>query len=295
MKVRIGVGVGGGATEPSELGAVCDEVVAGRLDSLWLSEVLTGAVVDPLVALSWAAGRSPTLKLGTTMLVAGRNPLRLAKSLASLDRLSSGRLLLTLVPGLTTVPERGAVGPAPAERGALTDEIIPLLRRLWAGETVTWQGGGIELDQVRLTPLPVQDPLEIWLGGMAPAALRRCGRLGEGWLPSLCTPQSAADGRQVIEKAAGDAGRHISDEHFGVSIGYSRDPLSDRARAAITARGRGVDPDAVVPVGWDATRALLEDFVRVGFSKFVLRPMAPPDDWPAEIAAMADAVSDLQT
>jgi probable F420-dependent oxidoreductase len=295
MKVRIGVGVGGGATDPTQLGEVCDQVVAGGLDSLWLSEVLTGPVVDPLVALSWAAGRNSTLKLGTTMLVAGRNPMRLAKSLASLDRLSAGRLLITLVPGLTTVPERGAVGPAPADRGAITDEVIPLLRRLWAGETVTWRGAGVDLEEVRLTPTPVQDPLEIWLGGMAPAALRRCGRLGDGWLPSLCTPETASDGRQVIEKAAGDAGRQISDEHFGVSIGYSHQPLSDRARAAIAARGRGVDPDAVVPVGWDATRALLEDFVKVGFTKFVLRPMAPPDNWPREIAAMADAVSDLQT
>ena len=295
MKVRIGVGVSGGATEPAQLGAVCDQVVAGGLDSLWLSEVLTGPVVDPIVALSWAAGRNPTLKLGTTMLVAGRNPLRLAKSLASLDRLSSGRLLVTLVPGLTTVPERGAVGAAPDQRGAITDEVVPLLRRLWSGETVTWRAGDVDLDAVRLTPLPVQDPLEIWLGGMAPAALRRCGRLGEGWLPSLCTPQSASDGRQVIEKIAGEAGRHISDEHFGVSIGYSHEPLGERARAAIAARSRGVDPDAVVPVGWDATRALLDSFVRVGFSKFVLRPITAPDDWPAEIEAMAGAVSDLQT
>jgi probable F420-dependent oxidoreductase len=295
VKVRVGVGVSGGATEPAQLGAIADEVVAGRLDSLWLSEVLTGAVGDPLVALAWAAGRNPTLKLGTTMLAPGRNPLRLAKSLASLDRLSAGRLLITLVPGLTTVPERGAVGPPPGERGAVIDAVLPLLRRLWAGETVTWSGLGVDLEAVTLTPLPHQDPLEVWLGGSAPAALRRCGRLGDGWLPSLCTPESAAEGRVVIEKAAGDAGRHISDEHFGVSIGYSRQPLSDRSRAAISARGRGVNPDAVVPVGWEAARDLLERFVAVGFSKFVLRPMAPPDDWAAEIAELADAVGDLQT
>jgi probable F420-dependent oxidoreductase len=295
MKIRIGVGVSGGATEPEQLGAVCDAITAGHLDSLWLSEVLTGPVPDPLVALAWAAGRSPTLKLGTTMLAPGRNPLQLAKALASLDRLSSGRLLVTLVPGLAAAPERGAVGPAPSERGAMTDEVLPLLRRLWAGETVTWNGAGIELDAVTLTPLPHQDPLEVWLGGTAPAALRRCGRLADGWLPSLCTPESASEGREIVEKAAGDAGRHISDEHFGVSIGYSRESLSDAARASITRRGRGIDPDLVVPVGWDATRALLEDFVRAGFSKFVLRPVRPPEDWVTEIAALSEAVADLQT
>jgi alkanesulfonate monooxygenase SsuD/methylene tetrahydromethanopterin reductase-like flavin-dependent oxidoreductase (luciferase family) len=146
-----------------------------------------------------------------------------------------------------------------------------------------------------LTPRPHQDPLEVWLGGNAPAALRRCGRLGDGWLPSLCTPRSATDGRQVIEKAASDTGRHISDEHFGVSIGYSHEPLTDAARTAIATRSRGLDPDLVVPVGWDATRALLEDFVRAGFSKFVLRPLQAPEDWAAEIAALAEAVGDLQT
>jgi probable F420-dependent oxidoreductase len=295
VKVRVGVGVSGGATEPAPLGAVCDEVVAGRLDSLWLSEVLTAPVADPLVALAWAAGRSPSLKLGTTMLVPGRHPLRLAKSLATLDRLSAGRLLVTFVPGLGAGPERGAVGVPPAQRGASLDEVIPLVRRLWAGETVTWSGLGVDLEEVTLTPQPQQDPLEVWLGGMAPAALRRCGRLGDGWLPSLCTPASAEEGRRVIDKAADEAGRRISEEHFGVSIGYSHEPLGDRARASIAARGRGADPDAVVPVGWEATRALLEAFIRVGFSKFVLRPLTPPEDWAAEVAAMADAVADLQT
>jgi alkanesulfonate monooxygenase SsuD/methylene tetrahydromethanopterin reductase-like flavin-dependent oxidoreductase (luciferase family) len=160
---------------------------------------------------------------------------------------------------------------------------------------VTWTGAGIDLDSITLHPLPVQDPLEVWLGGTAPAALRRCGRLADGWLPSLCTPESASEGREVIEKAAGEAGRQISDEHFGVSIGYSHEPLSESARAAVRKRGRGVDPDVVVPVGWAATRALLEDFVEAGFSKFVLRPLQAPPDWAAEIAAIADAVADLQT
>ena len=109
-------------------------------DSLWLSEVLTGPVPDPLVGLAWAGASNPRLKLGTTALLPGRNVLRLAKQLATLDVLSRGRLLVTLVPGLTYPPEREAIGVEPKHRGAVIDEAMPLLRRLWAGETVSHEG-----------------------------------------------------------------------------------------------------------------------------------------------------------
>jgi alkanesulfonate monooxygenase SsuD/methylene tetrahydromethanopterin reductase-like flavin-dependent oxidoreductase (luciferase family) len=137
MKIRIGVG-SAGATASTEAMA---ELVAGLdefgFDSLWLSEVLTGPVMDPVVGLAWAAASNPRLKVGTTMLLPGRNVLRLAKQLASLDRLSGGRLLVTLVPGLTFAPEREAIGVEPKQRGVFIDEALPLLRRLWAGETVS--------------------------------------------------------------------------------------------------------------------------------------------------------------
>ncbi|MGH7341067.1 MAG: LLM class flavin-dependent oxidoreductase, partial [Candidatus Rokuibacteriota bacterium] len=176
MKVRIGVGSAGSASNPEAF----DELVRGLddlgFDSLWLSEVLTGPVIDPIVGLAWAAASNPRLKVGTTMLLPGRNVLRLAKQLAGLDVLSRGRLLVTLVPGLTYPPEREAIGVEPKRRGAVIDEALPLLRRLWAGETVTHEGAVGTFRDVKLSPLPVQKPLEVWLGGTAPAALERCGR-----------------------------------------------------------------------------------------------------------------------
>ncbi len=302
MKVRIGVGVGAGSLGRRDLSEIVDGITAGDLDSLWLSEVLTASAVDPIVGLAVAAGRDDKIKLGTTMLLPGRNPLRLAKALAGLDLLSEGRVLITFVPGLGFEPERSAIGLPPDRRGAVMDAVLPLLRRLWAGDDVTWAGAGagigledFALERVVLSPRPLQDPLEIWLGGMAPAALRRCGRLADGWLPSLCTPDTASAGREVIDAEATAAGRAISDEHFGVSLGYSDRPLSDRARATLSSRARGADPDALVPIGWDATRSLMERFVAAGFSKFVLRPLDPPAEWGAELEAVAAAVGDLQT
>ena len=293
MKVRIGVGTGGAISTPDALAELVRGLDELGFDSLWLSEVLTGPVLDPLVGLSWAAANNPRLKLGTTMLLPGRNVLRLAKQLASLDALSRGRLLVTLVPGLTYAPEREAIGVEPKQRGAFIDEALPLLRRLWAGETVTHEGATGSLRDVKLSPLPVQQPLEIWLGGTAPAALERCGRLSDGWLPSLCTPEEAAAGRVVIEEAAAKAGRSISSEHFGMSIGYTSTPIDPAtARLMIARRPRSVE---LTPVGWPALRERLEGFIAVGFSKFVVRPIAVPASWRAELEALAGAVGDLQT
>jgi probable F420-dependent oxidoreductase len=292
MKIRIGVGAAGGAPTLEALGDLVTGIDDLGFDSLWLSEVLTGPVVDPMVGLAWAAAYNPRVKLGTTMLLPGRNVLRLAKQLASLDRLSQGRLLVTLVPGLTYPPEREAIGVEPRQRGAFIDEALPLLRRLWAGESVTHEGPAGTLRDVKLSPLPVQAPLEVWLGGTAPAALERCGRLSDGWLPSLCTPEEAAAGRAVIEAAAARAGRAISGEHFGMSIGYASGPIDPAtARVMSARRPRALE---LTPVGLPALRRRIEGFIAVGFSKFVVRPVLTPRSWRAELEGLAAAVGDLQ-
>jgi probable F420-dependent oxidoreductase len=293
MKVRIGIGAAGAASTPDTLGELVSAIDELHFDSLWLSEVLTGPVIDPLVGLAWAGAYNPRLKLGTTALLPGRNVVRMAKQLASLDVLCRGRLLVTLVPGLMYAPERDAIGADPKRRGAIIDDALPLLRRLWAGETVSHDGPAGSFRDVKLTPLPVQQPLEVWLGGTIPAALERCGRLSDGWLPSLCTPEEAAAGRVVIEEAAAKAGRSISAEHFGMSIGYARAPIDPATARVMTARRpRSVE---LTPVGLPALRALIERFIAVGFSKFVLRPIAPPSSWRAELDALSSAVGDLQT
>jgi probable F420-dependent oxidoreductase len=293
MKVRIGVGAGGASSTPETLGELVSAIDDLGFDSLWLSEVLTAPALDPLVGLTWAAASYPRLKVGTTMLLPGRNVLRLAKQLASLDVLCGGRLLVTLVPGLTYAPESEAIGVEPRRRGAFIDEALPLLRRLWAGETVTHDGLAGHLRDVTLKPLPVQQPLEVWLGGTATAALERCGRLSDGWLPSLCTPEEAAAGRVVIEDTAARAGRTISSEHFGMSVGYATQPLDEKtARSLAARRPRALE---LTPVGLPAVRELIERFIAVGFSKFVLRPIVPPTSWRRELEALASAVADLQT
>ncbi len=296
MKVRIGIGMGAAPLgDPTGFARLIDDIDELRFDSVWLPEVLTAPALDPLAGLAFAAAHNPALKLGTTMLLPGRNLVRLAKELATLDLLSGGRLLITFVPGLPRRPELDAVGVAGPDKGRLMDEMLPVLRSLWAGESVSHHGDAGNFEGVSLMPLPVQQPLEVWTGGMVPAALRRCGRYADGWLPSACTPDEVARARVVIDEAAEQAGRTISPEHFGVSIAYASRPLDPKVIRAVASARRGVDPEQVIPVGIKRLREMLECFIEVGFSKFVVRPIENPGSWRTELEALADGVLDLQT
>jgi probable F420-dependent oxidoreductase len=286
MKVRVGYGLG---TQPiaSPETRFRDLVAALEregFDSLWLSERITSDALDPVVACTYAAACSTNLKLGFSVLVLpGRNVAVLAKELASLDVLSRGRLLPAFGLGIADEREQRAFGVARGERAALFDGALSTLRRLWDGE---------EVDGVRVRPRP--GPMDVWLGGRAPSELRRVGRLGDGWLPSFTTPADAAAGRTVIERAATDAGRAIDPEHWGALVPYARHELPAVAVEALRRRRPDADPAEVIPVGLPAVRALLERFVAVGFSKFVLVPVAEPASWDDELAELAAEVLPLQ-
>ncbi len=304
MKVRVGIGTGTSVMSGEELGRLVGDLEDLGFDSLWWSDVLTVAGDDPLAAMAFAAGRVARLKIGTTMVLPGRNPVRLAKELATLDRLSGGRLLVTFVLGLRRAAELDAMGVRAGDRGPQLDELLPLLRRLWTEDDVTHDGPAWTLRGVTVEPKPLQDPLEVWLGGSAPAALRRAGALGDGWLPALCTPGEAAAGRTVVEEVAAGAGRRIDPEHFGVSIGYAPESpppellarIAERRRRSGPAAPEGeADPRDLVPGGMDELRRLIERFVEVGFSKFVVRPVVPPESWRRELEQLAGSVLPLQT
>ncbi len=298
MKVRIGFGLGTHtqANDGASFGALVDALEDLRFDSLWLSERLTGDAPDPLAALAFAAGRTRRLKLGTSVLVLpGRNPVVLAKEMASLDRLSGGRFLPAVGLGAVTPVEHRAFGVRREERAAWFDEAIGLLRRLWTEDHVAHDGPRFSVDDVTLRPRPVQQPIDIWLGGQAPSELRRVGRLGDGWLPSFCSVADVAEGWPVITEVAAEHGRSIDPEHLGVLLAYSHHEVPDRVRALIARRRPELDPTEVVPIGLDAVRSRIQAFTSVGASKFVVLPLDEPTSWDDELARIADALFDLQT
>ena len=288
MKIRIGVSLGvDGSTDPGALAEAVTAMEELRFDSLWLAERLTTAIPDPIAGIGYAAAVTRKLKLGTgVVILPGRNPAVVAKQLASLDRLSGGRLLVTF--GLGGQPAERAALPIPEgrTRGEVFDETLRLVRRYLTEEGV---------DGVAVRPATVQQPLEFWVAGSVPAAQRRAGRLADGWLTSLLTPDEAAQGRDVVEAAAKEAGRQVDPEHFGVSLAYAEGGIPQGLVDTIATRRPGVDPATLIPDGLPATLALLEAYIEAGFSKFVVRPASPPGDWPTTLAAMAEALLPLQT
>ena len=203
MKIRIGISAGGEDVGPEAMVALAQGIRATGFDSLWLPEILTRPGPDPLVGLAWVAGACPGLKIGTTMLLPGRNLVWLAKAVATLDVLSGGHFLLTFVPGLAGGGEGSAIGIPSAARAEQMEDALPVLRRLWAGEVVSHEGPAGSFADVTVSPQPAQNPFDVWLGGNVPAALDRCGRLADGWLPAFCTPADAAEGKAVIDRVAG--------------------------------------------------------------------------------------------
>lgn len=295
MKVRIGVAAGPSvASDASQYLRLVDALDDLGFDSIWVPDVITSGVFDPVAALSVAAGRRERLKVGSHMIVPGRDPVRMAKQLATLDRLSAGRLLLMFVLGLNRPDELDAQAVAAAERSAMLEEAITIMRTLWAGDTLTFDGRFHQYDRVRLDVTPVQQPLEVWLGGQVPASLRRCGRIGEGWMPGLCSPVEAAEMRATIEAAAADADRIIDDEHFGMNLTWVHDSISDDVRKGVEARRPGFDPAHTVGVGANGLADLIGEWLDAGFSKFVIRPAEPPDDWASAVELISD-VTNLQT
>ena len=298
MKTRIGFGLGtqSSTNEPGRLSRLIDDLERTGFDSLWFAERVSGATLDPVVAMTWAAARSEKLKFGpSVMVVPGRNPVLLAKALASLDRISNGRLLPAFGLGAVNLAEHQAFGVERKDRSAWFDEAIPLLRRLWTEDVVDHHGERFDLTGVRVEPKPVQKPLDIWLGGSAPSELRRTARLGDGWLPSFCTPADVAAGIASINEQAAALGREIEDEHFGALIGYTTGPLPEPIVEAVERRNPGKDPREIVADDPARLPAMLEAFVDAGASKFVVMPFSEPDDWTAEVESLAEIVLPLQT
>ena len=296
MKVRVGYGLGTGSSDPGGFAEMVDALEESGFDSLWLSERLTGEALDPLVGLSVAAGRTRRLKLGTSVLVLpGRNPVMLAKELATLDQLSGGRALPAVGLGAPEPAEHAAFGVRREERAAIFDEALPLMRRLWLEDDVHHAGHYFRVEGVSLRPKPVQTSPDVWLGGRAPSELRRVGRLGDGWLPSFCTPAEAEEGRAVVEKAAADAGRSIDPEHWGALVVHTDGALPGRLARALSARRPGTDPATLVGQGLEGLRRLMEGFVARGFTKLVVVPAQPGGTSPDAVARLAEAVLSLQS
>jgi probable F420-dependent oxidoreductase len=173
-------------------------------------------MADPLEILAFLSARSRHLLLGTSVIVAPLHPaVVLAKRAATLAGLSGGRLLLGLGIGWQR-EEYAAVGVPYADRGRRLEETVLAMRELWAHRPATFAGRHVTFDQVHLVPPPPGDRVPIVLGGNAPAAIDRCGRLADGWYPHAISPEDFAAGAARLHEAAVAAGRSPADVPISV-------------------------------------------------------------------------------
>lgn len=294
MKVRFGIGLGPGST-PAGFAAAVDRLEEAGVDSLWLPEMVFGPLVEPFAGMAYALGRSERLKVGTGLAVLpGRHPVLVAKHLASLAGLAPGRVLPVFGLRPARDAERALFPVPPGRRGAVFDESLLLIRELLRAEPVTFTGEFFSLTAASIGPRPAK-PLDIWLGGSGPAALRRVGRLGDGWLASFLTPAEAAAGRQAIQEAAAEAGREVEADHFGISLAVATSGIPPGLAAAARQRRPGADPADLIADGWPHARQLIEQYVAGGLSKFVIRPAGPGTALAEFLGEFLREVTPLQT
>jgi probable F420-dependent oxidoreductase len=295
MKIRIAVATSNVPADREHLVELVEGLEKRRFDTLWLSDTPLTPAIEPLLALAVASAHTERLKLGTNVVVPGRNPLQLAKELAHLDRLSGGRLLIAFMPGIGSKKERAALGATGVDRIDRIEGVIELCRSWWDGQAVTDTIDGFRYDEVTVGPTPIQQPLEIWLGGNGPKGLRSTGTHGDGWLGSRATPAQAGANRATIMQIAGEAGRTIDDDHFGISIPYARSEVDDAMISALLRRTEaGTKRSDILPIGNVELQDLLNRHIDAGMSKFVLRPLAVTEGWDTELDFLAEHALPLQ-
>ena len=188
---------------------------------------------DAIQTLAWVGARHPRLLLGTSVIVVPqRNAVILAKELATLDALSSGRLIAGLGIGWSEA-EFANLGAADRfhVRGAYLDETIALWRHLWSGSTEPFEGRFHPLRDFAFGPLPSQrSSVPIWLGGRAEPALRRTGRVADGYQATSTSPAALKARLPIIQEAAHEAGRPMPTLSARVRVAFDEPPDSSDAR-----------------------------------------------------------------
>ena len=200
-------------------------------------------IPDPLIWLAYVAAAAPSLRLGTCILILPqRNPLVLAKELATLDQLSGGRVELGIGVGWLQ-EEFEALGVPFERRGARNDEYVAALRALWSGPEAEFHGEFVDFDPVTCSPRPLQARLPIIVGGDTPQALRRAARLGDGYFPGTSDPQTLA--KLIAELRAEEASRGRAPGEIEVSAIFGAqmaDPVAGARQLAELGVGRAMVP-----------------------------------------------------
>jgi len=264
--------------------SLVDTLEALPVDSLWVGGHVASTNPSPeaMVQLARLAALTSRVRIGTSILLLPLYPPAIvAKQVADLDRATAGRVTLGVGVGGEYPQEFRACQVPVTERGARTDEAIPLLRRLWSGEEQSHAGRFYSMEEVRIHPTPVQpDGPPIIVAGRKERAMQRAVALGDGWMPYLYSSRRYADSVGTIRRLAEEAGRDLTGfEWFAfVFVNVHDDAEKAKEETAEFLGGtyrqdfhRMLDHIAVAGSSEEVVSGLAE-FVRAGATHLVFTP-----------------------
>jgi alkanesulfonate monooxygenase SsuD/methylene tetrahydromethanopterin reductase-like flavin-dependent oxidoreductase (luciferase family) len=207
-----------------------------------------------------------------------RDPVIMAKTCASIDFLSAGRLLPAFGIGSARSRDYVATGIPTAGRGVRASEGLEIMTRLWQEDSVTFNGRFYQLEDAVIAPKPVQNPLPLWVGGSSKQAVARTARFGTGWQAGIEAPAEVGPVVAAIKAELERIGRRIAEDHYGAGFAFrfgSTDEPVCTQYASFLHKRLGKDPAGFMAVGGAAEMLeLIESFRQAGIHKFILRPMA---------------------
>jgi probable F420-dependent oxidoreductase len=266
------------------------------LDSFWLSDHLLAPSpeLDVVATLALLASRTSRIRLGPSVFLLNlRHPLVAAKSFATLDYLSHGRIVMAVGTG-ANLDDYAAVGIPTEGRGRRLDEGIMVLRKAWTEPKASFHGKYFNFDNVSIEPRPVprnnndHGTIDLWVGGKSEAALKRTGRFADGYFASFQTPAEFATSMTAVRRYAAEAGRVNPHIEAGLillcRLGQSRDRAMEEMQPVLNSLGRGADAflHRTVYGSPDDIIRRLDEYISVGLDKFVLWPVAEPSAWAAQ-------------
>jgi probable F420-dependent oxidoreductase len=222
----------GPMSHPDDLVEVVRTAEAAGFDSVWAGEHIVlpdpqtppspmspqDPALDSLLALTWAAAHTTTIRLATGILILPqRNPLVLAKEVATLDVLSGGRVMLGIGAGYLEA-EFIAIGANFAQRGAVTDEYLDVLDALWYAEHPEHHGRFADFAGIDAHPRPRQRPIPLVVGGHTEPAYRRAVARAHGWYGYWLSPDDVAVSLAGLRAAAGDVDRSAGLGELEISV-----------------------------------------------------------------------------
>jgi alkanesulfonate monooxygenase SsuD/methylene tetrahydromethanopterin reductase-like flavin-dependent oxidoreductase (luciferase family) len=290
------------AATPAERRRLLDEISSAGVDHLVVADHVSfrgGGGSDGLVSAASILSAHDSLGVDVAVyLLALRHPVPVARQLATLAELAPGRLVLGVGLGGEDRAEMEACGVDPRTRGRRTDEALAILRRLLAGEEVTVSGEFFELSGVRVLPTP-DPPIPLVVGGRSAAALRRAGRLGDGWLGIWVSPERFAQAVAEVGEHAAAADRGTVRWQHGMSVWCGLGTSRAEARRPLSAAMEtmyGTPFDAFerwCPYGTpEEVAGFVAPYLQAGCSTLNLVPQA--GDPAAAVAGVADVLSLLR-